>query len=253
VSRVVDQSRLERGNSLLQSAESNSESESANSRSAPRFGLTRIDDLAGRLIQVQEIERARIARELHDDVNQQLAALSMAIGGLKRKTPPNSAVRKELESLQKRAIDLTDEVRNLCHGLHPGILQHVGLSAAIRGYCKETQQVHKLTFKVSAEADAEAIPSNVSLCLYRILQEGIQNILRHAEATSVDVQLVGLDGGFELTVIDNGKGFDVSSAAVSRGLGLISMDERMRMVHGRLILESHPQKGTTLRAWAPVP
>jgi two-component system sensor histidine kinase UhpB len=222
-------------------------------RSKVRLGTERSDDLAGRLIEVQEIERARIARELHDDVNQQLAALSIAIGKLKRGMASNEVVRQELESMQKRAIHLTDEVRNICRGLHSGVLQHVGLSAAVRAYCNEVQENHELTVKVSAEADTEATPENVALCLYRILQEAIQNVVRHAEAKVVDVRLVVEDGGLELTVTDDGKGFDVSGLGGNRGLGLMSMDERMRMVHGRLAINSEPLKGTTLRAWAPAP
>jgi two-component system sensor histidine kinase UhpB len=218
-----------------------------------RLGVERGEDLAGRLIEVQEVERARIARELHDDVNQQLAALSMAIGKVKRGLPPSAAARLELESVQRRAMGLTDEVRSICHGLHSGVLQHVGLSAAVRAYCNEAQQNHELTVSVSAEADTDATPENVALCLYRILQEAIQNVVRHAEATEVEVQLVALGGGLELTVIDNGKGFEVSNLGGNRGLGLISMDERMRMVQGWLTISSEPLKGTTLRAWAPAP
>jgi signal transduction histidine kinase len=213
--------------------------------------LDRIQDLTGRLIQVQEVERTRIARELHDDVNQQLAALSMALSGLKRRVPANTEVRKGLDAVQKRAIDLTDEVRSICHGLHSGVLQHAGLAPALRAYCGELQGKLGVATSFAVDESVGEVPADISLCLYRVVQEAMTNVLRHAHATRTDVMLGVQNDGIELSVSDDGRGFDVSSAAASRGLGLISMDERVRMVHGKVNIKSQPGKGTTIQVWVP--
>jgi PAS domain S-box-containing protein len=213
--------------------------------------LDRIQDLTGRLIQVQEVERTRIARELHDDVNQQLAALSMALSGLKRRVPANTEVRKGLDAVQKRAIDLTDEVRSICHGLHSGVLQHVGLAPALRAYCGELQGRLGVATSFAVDESIGEVPADISLCLYRVVQEAMTNVLRHAHATRTDVTLGVQNDGIELSVSDDGRGFDVSGAAASRGLGLISMDERVRMVRGKVNITSQPGRGTTIQVWVP--
>ena len=216
-----------------------------------RESLDRIQDLAGRLIQVQEVERARIARELHDDVNQQLAALSMAISALKRRVPINTDVRSELEAMQRRTMNLTDEVRNLSHGLHSGVLQHAGLVPALRSYCDEQKGKHGVTTSFLVDEDVDLVSREVSLCIYRVVQEAMTNVLRHARASKATVQLTNNDGGLELTVTDDGCGFEVAGHAARRGLGLISMEERVRLVHGRLNIQSQSKTGTTLQVWVP--
>ncbi len=213
--------------------------------------LDRIQDLTGRLIQVQEVERMRIARELHDDVNQQLAALSMALSGLKRRVPADPEVRKELEAVQQRAIDLMDEVRSICHGLHSGVLQHAGLTPALRAYCGELQGQVGVVTSFAVDENVGEVSANVSLCLYRVVQEAMTNVVKHAHATRTDVRLGVQDDGIELSVADDGCGFDVSDASGSRGLGLISIDERVRMVRGKVSINSRLGIGTTIRVWVP--
>jgi PAS domain S-box-containing protein len=227
------------------------EEEINQSRTLLQVSLERIQDLAGRLIQVQEVERARIARDLHDDVNQQLAALSMAISGIKRRLSPNAEVRKELEAVQQRAIGLTDEVRRVSHGLHSGVLQHAGLVPALRAQCSEFQQAHGIKSSFLVDEKIGDVPANVSLCLYRVVQEAMANVSRHARAAHADVRLGQQDGGLELKITDDGKGFDPSGPKATRGLGLISIEERVRMVGGRVNVESRPQGGTMVRVWVP--
>lgn len=220
-------------------------------QAALRASLERIQDLAGRLITVQEEERSRIARDLHDDVNQQLAALSMALSGLKRKMPPNASIRKDFDAVQQQTIDLTEEVRNISHDLHSGVLQHAGLVPAIKAYCNEVRQRSGIETLFAPEPGIGDASISVSLCLYRVAQETLANVVKHAHARSVRVTLSPKEGGIEMTVADDGRGFDASSPAAGRGLGLMSIDERVRLVRGRVTIESRPQHGTTVTVWAP--
>src|SRR5262249_7286822 len=201
--------------------------------SALRDSYGQIQDLAGRLIVAQEAERARIARELHDDVNQQLAALSIALSGLRRRLPEDALdVRDELTGLQRRVVELTDDVRHLSHELHSGVLQHAGLAAALEAKCAEFRTRHALDVSFQAEDALDDVPPDVSLCLYRAAQETLQNVARHAEAHHVHVTLTRNGDDLELTVGDDGRGFDLAAARRAGGLGLISLDERVRLVRG---------------------
>jgi PAS domain S-box-containing protein len=220
-------------------------------QAALRASLDRIQDLAGRLITVQEEERSRIARELHDDVNQQLAALSMALSGLKRKMPINSSIRDDFDAVQRQTINLTEDVRNISHDLHPGILQHAGLVPALNAYCAEVRQRSGIETSFESEPGIRDIPMDASLCLYRVAQETLSNVVKHAQAGSVRVTLAAKERGLEMKVADDGRGFDAASPAAGRGLGLISMDERARLVRGRVTVESRPQQGTTVTVWVP--
>jgi signal transduction histidine kinase len=227
------------------------EAEIRASQSALHDSENRRQDLAARLIRIQEDERTRIARELHDDVNQRLAVLSMSMSSLKRRLPENSDACRELEEIRQRTVSLSDDVRNLSHGLHSAVLQNAGLAPALRAHCGELRQQKGMITSFTLDDNVGAVSSDVSLCLYRVAQEAMSNVVRHAGATHVDVRLSEHDGELELSVADDGRGFDLSSPAASRGLGLVSIDERVRMVHGRVKIDSRPQNGTTLRVWVP--
>jgi PAS domain S-box-containing protein len=220
-------------------------------QAALRENLHRMQSLANRVITVQEEERSRIARDLHDDVNQQLAALSMALSGLKRKMPHDPGIRRELQAARQLTVDLTEEVRNISHDLHSGVLQHAGLVPAIKVCCNELQRRTGIDIFFHPQEGIGEIPANISLCLYRLVQEAIANVVKHAHAKSIRVALVAKNHGVEMTVTDNGRGFDTSSPEAARGLGLISMDERVRLVRGRITIDSRPQQGTTVAAWVP--
>jgi signal transduction histidine kinase len=180
---------------------------------ALRASYEQIQSLVGRLITAQATERTRIARELHDDINQQLASLSIAFSGLKRRLPADAAdVHDTLARLQQRTITLAEAIRHLSHDLHPGVLQHAGLVAALEAHCAEVGSQHAIKVTFSAAAGLEAIPQDIALCLYRVAQEALRNVARHAGATHAEVALTRWDEGIQLRVADAGRGFDLKQA-----------------------------------------
>jgi two-component system sensor histidine kinase UhpB len=220
---------------------------------ALRASHEQIQDLAGRLIAAQETERSRIARELHDDISQRLAALAIAHSGLKRRLlPASSNLQEEVTRLQQHTISLAEAVRDLSRQLHPGVLQHAGLVAAIRGHCDEFSRLHDLKVTFRAEADLKGVPDDVALCLYRVAQEALHNVAAHAGARHAEVALTRVDRTLELTITDDGRGFDRARVSYDRGLGLISIDERVRLVHGRVEIDSRPDRGTTVQVQVPL-
>jgi PAS domain S-box-containing protein len=221
---------------------------------ALRASYDRIQDLAGGLIKAQEAERSRIASELHDDVNQQLASLSIALSNVKRnlRDGENGALQDELTRLQRRTIDLADVIRNLSHELHPGVLQHAGLPAALKGHCDEFGRQHAIEVSLSALDGLDGIPHDVALCLYRVAQEALRNIAAHAGARKAQVTLRSSEEGLELVIADDGRGFDLDEARRLGGLGLISLDERVRLVGGNLVITTEPQRGTEVRVQVPL-
>jgi two-component system sensor histidine kinase UhpB len=223
------------------------------SQDSLRHSNAQIQDLAGQLITAQEEERSRIARELHDNVNQQLAALSIALSALKRQLPSQAAAaQQEVARLQQQTIALSEAIRHLSHELHPGVLQHAGLVVALQGNCIEFGIQHGIDVTFHADAGLEDLPADVALCLYRVAQEALHNIAQHARARRAEVALTCSDDLLELRIADDGQGFDAAVARRRGGLGLISIDERVRLVQGYLWIVSEPQHGTELRVWVPL-
>jgi two-component system sensor histidine kinase UhpB len=212
-----------------------------------------VRDLAGRLIAAQEAERTRIARDLHDDVNQRIAALAIALSGLKRRLPETAGdVRDELARLHQRIVELAGTVRHLSHELHPGVLQHAGLTAALEAHCAEFGSQHALGLTFQADDNLGDVPPDAALCLYRVAQEALQNVVQHASARRAHVTLARDADDLELTVTDDGQGFDLEEARRANGLGLISLDERARLVGGSVRIDTRPQWGTELRVRVPL-
>jgi PAS domain S-box-containing protein len=219
---------------------------------ALRASYARIKDLAGRLITAQEAERARIARELHDDVNQQVAAMSIALSAIKRRLPEGSDLGPELSEVQGRAGQLAEEIRNLSHELHPGVLRHAGLAAAVQAYCNEFRTRHRLSMTVRVDEDLDPVPPDAALCLYRVAQEALGNIGRHSGARNVQIALERTADGLVLVISDDGRGFDPAVAHLAGGVGLISLDERVRLAGGTVKIDAKPQHGTTIRVLIPL-
>jgi PAS domain S-box-containing protein len=214
----------------------------------------RIQDLAGRLIVAQEAERKRIARDLHDDISQQLAGLSIALSGLKRRlgSSPHIALEGSLTGLQQRTFNLVESVRQLSHDLHPGVLQQVGLTAALESHCAEFQKQHGIDVIFFAADELNAVDPDAALCLYRAAQETLRNVAKHAGAHHVQVALSREHGELTLTIVDDGSGFD--AARVRRaggGLGLVSIEERARLLHGNVRIASGAERGTAVRIAIP--
>ena len=164
----------------------------------------------------------------------------------------NATVQNELTRLQQRTVDLADVIRNLSHELHPGVLQHVGLAAALNGHCAEVGRQHPIEVTFSAVDGLNGIPDDVALCLYRVAQEALRNIAEHAAAHKAQISLRSNDEGLELVIADDGQGFDLAEAQRLGGLGLISLDERVRLIGGSLAISTEPQRGTEMRVQVPL-
>jgi PAS domain S-box-containing protein len=223
------------------------------SEEALRKSYARIEDLAGRLIAAQEEERRHIARELHDDLNQQVAALAIGISRLKRQFPDaGAAVQEQIAKLREKTDWLSERIRQVSHELHSSILQHVGLPAALNSYCAEFSDREGIAVTLDIRDGVEAVSPDAALCLYRVAQESLRNIARHSGAQSATVALVRVNGAIELRVADHGVGFDPGQAREGRGLGLVSMEERVKLLHGDFVLTTQPGAGTELRAQIPL-
>jgi PAS domain S-box-containing protein len=223
------------------------------SEEALRKSYARIEDLAGRLIAAQEDERRHIARELHDDLNQQVAALAIGISRLKRQFPDaGPAVQEQFAKLREKTDWLSERIRQVSHELHSSILQHVGLSAALNSYCSEFSDREGITVTLDIRDGVEIVSPDAALCLYRVAQESLHNIARHSGARSAVVALTRVNGAIELRVADQGVGFDPGQAREGRGLGLVSMEERVKLLHGSFVLTTRPGAGTELRAQIPL-
>ncbi|HEX6643783.1 MAG TPA: sensor histidine kinase [Gemmatimonadales bacterium] len=202
----------------------------------------------GRLLLAQEEERAWVARELHDDLIQRVAMVGQEISELEG-TMGGEPLR--LAGIREELHDLAAEIRRIAHRMHPTVLDHLGLPAALVQLAAEFG-AQGLDVHVEAGIAAEEVPGPVATCFYRVAQEALRNIVRHAGVRRASVRLARESGGFSLTVEDGGRGFDPEAAASYAGLGLTSLRERMRLLQGRLTLRSFPGRGTTLTAWAPL-
>jgi PAS domain S-box-containing protein len=223
------------------------------SEEALRKSYARIEDLAGRLIAAQEEERSHIARELHDDLNQQVAALAIGISRLKRQfSNADAVVLEQIAKLQNKTHLLSERIRQVSHELHSSILQHVGLPAALNSYCAEFSDREGIAVALDIGNGIEDVPPEAALCIYRVAQESLRNVARHSGARRAVVTLAGVNGAIELRVADQGVGFDPGQARECRGLGLVSMEERVKLLHGNFLLTTQPGAGTELRAQIPL-
>jgi signal transduction histidine kinase len=204
-----------------------------------------------RLADAQQEERARIARELHDDISQRLALLSMRLDALAKAAPVWPDGRRDVEEMRDAVSDLARDVQALSHRLHPARLEYLGIVGAAGTLCREISNQQRVNVDFRAERVPEGLSRDLALCLYRVLQEALQNAVKHSGAEEIEVLLRGGVDRVELTVHDDGSGFD-AHAPEPKGLGLTSMNERLMAVHGSLAIESAPQHGTTVRACVPL-
>jgi signal transduction histidine kinase len=219
-----------------------------------RVSYQRNQDLAGRLITAQEMERRRIAREIHDDASQQVASLAISLSVLKARASragADVALAEALAEMQQRTIALGENLRTLSHDLHPAVLQHDGIVAALRSHSTEFARMHGIATRFEATEDIGDLDIETSLCLYRVAQEALANSARHSRANDVVVKLVRVNGCVQLSVADNGAGFDRSQPMRS-GLGLQSIDERARLKNGTATIVSNPGRGTLVSVSLPV-
>jgi PAS domain S-box-containing protein len=212
-----------------------------------------LSSVSQRLIEAHEEESARIARELHDDINQRLALVSVRLGFLKQGLPAAAAdLDREIGGVRQEIADLVADIQALSHGLHPAKLELLGLEKAAAGFCDELASRHGVTIDARFDSIPAALPREISLCLYRVLQEALQNVVKHSVSGHAHVSLNRHVDTINLTVKDSGAGFHFHEAARGPGLGLTSMKERLKIVGGQLSIHSEPGLGTTIHAVAPV-
>ena len=214
----------------------------------------RLEELTAKLLTAQERERQRLARELHDDFTQRLAVLAVDIGALERSLPSDASLRDHLHRLQQTAGQLANDIHNFAYQLHPSLLEHLGLEAAIRDQVDEFRRRTGLAVQYVRRDIPKSLPIDAATCLFRVTQECLQNIYKHAAASEVLVRLLSTPNGAGVCIRDNGKGFSLDQAhGPSSGLGLISMEERIQLMNGTFRIRTQPGKGTEVHAWIPLP
>jgi signal transduction histidine kinase len=207
--------------------------------------------VSGKLIEAQEQERARIARELHDDIGQRMALLAIELSRLQNNPPDASQFPGWMGQLQKQTIEIATDIQSLSHELHSSRLEYLGIAAALGGFCKELSEQQKVEIDFQTHDLPVALSPDISLCLFRVLQEALHNSAKHSGVRHFEVRLWGTPEEIHLTVSDSGAGFDINVVRGARGLGLTSMKERVKLLKGTLSIESQPQRGTTIHARVP--
>lgn len=219
---------------------------------ASRQTEAELRDLSGRLIAAQEEERSRVARELHDGLNQRMALLSIELEQLGPQIEKPVAMRQRLHKLQGQVQEISADIHRLSYKLHPSKLDHLGLAAAVQSLCKELTDSGELKVDLQRKGFRSDIPKDVTLCVFRIAQEALRNCSRHSGAQSAQVFLEQTRDAVRLSVSDNGCGFDPDSDRIKKGLGFISMKERLRLVDGDLQIYSKPLRGTRIEVRVPL-
>src|SRR5215469_3533175 len=211
-----------------------------------KLAQTALEKVSGQLIEAQEKERTRIARDLHDDICQRLALLSMELEQTNRSSSGSPfATEKRLEEIRQHCSEIAGDVQALSHQLHSSKLDYLGIVAAIRAFCKEYAKQHQVSINFTDEDVPKHLPKDVSLCLFRVAQEALHNAVKYSGVAQFAVTLKMVASEIQLEVSDDGAGFDVEEAK-GNGLGLVSMQERAHFVHGELLVESEPGKGTRI-------
>lgn len=205
-----------------------------------------------RSIEAQEQERSRIARELHDDVGQRLALLTVELDQLRNDANGvPTKIQKRLQELARQSAEIASDTQSLSHELHSARLDYLGIAVAVKGFCREFSERQQLEIDFESHDVPATLPPEISLCLFRVLQEALNNSAKHSGAKDFAVRLWGTQDEICLSVTDSGAGFDSEAVKESHGLGLVSMEERLQLVHGTLYIDSRPNLGTTIYARVP--
>ena len=206
-----------------------------------------LSDMSRKLIESQEQERARIGRELHDDINQRLAMLAMELDQLQSHP---AKVQRRVQKLREQTMEISSDVQALSHELHSSKLEYLGVVGGIKSWCREfaARQRMEIDFKDDVSS---SVPFEVGLCVFRVLQEALHNSVKHSGTNRIEVELAEHSNEVHLTVSDLGTGFDMEAAKQHGGLGLTSMQERVRLVKGTIEIHSKPMGGTTIRVRVP--
>ena len=207
-----------------------------------------LQEINRKLLQAQEQERARIGRELHDDINQRLAMLALELEAL-REDPAEAGSR--VQELRRKTMEISGDVQALSHELHSSKLEYLGIVKGLQSWCKEFAQRQRLEIDFTGELSS-VLPHEIGICLFRVLQEALHNAVKHSGAKRIDVRLIEDANEVSLIIHDSGNGFDVEAAMQGHGLGLTSMQERVRLVNGSITIQSSQREGTTIHARVPL-
>ncbi len=209
--------------------------------------------LTGKLISAQENERRRLARELHDDLTQRLAVLAIEVGKMElQDLGPGGSLTPALRNVREQIVRLSEDVHSISRQLHPSIIEDLGLAAAVESECQSFSLREGIPIRYDADGVPEAIPMECAFCLFRILQESLRNVAKHAQATEVRVGVTDHQGILCLRVTDNGVGFDPDARTNKPGLGFSGMKERVRLVRGEISIHSQPGQGTSVEVRVPL-
>jgi two-component system, NarL family, sensor kinase len=211
-----------------------------------------IQALLGRLLIVEEEERRRISRELHDSLVQLLSLAAIDAGQLAAAIPSDGSTRIRVLALQARIAKASDEARHIAYQLHPSVLDDLGLMISLRSFCDEFAVRGDILMEFEGGQLPPSVPLKVASCLYRIAQESLQNIAKYAHAKHVKVRLVPWKKGLHMSIEDDGVGFDPAAVHRKGRLGLVSMEERARLIDATLFIESKPDRGTRIAVTVPV-
>jgi PAS domain S-box-containing protein len=208
-------------------------------------------DVGRKLIEAHEEERTWIARELHDDINQRIALLAVELDRFEQHRPSSREIPGHFRKVRQCLFDLGKDIQALSHRLHSSKLDYLGIVVAASSFCKEFSEQKNVEIDFTHQDMPRSLPKEISLCVFRVLQEALQNAAKHSGVRFFRVDLDGTAGTVQLTVSDLGVGFDADDAINYRGLGLISMRERLQLVGGEISIKSQPGRGTTIHARVP--
>ena len=209
--------------------------------------------LTASLLHSQEDERRRVSRQLHDELSQEMAKLQFDVETLEQQLPSDAIdAKRQLRAIRDGVGTLANNVRRIAHQLHPSSLDHLGLSAALRAFTQEFAGRERLPVRLTARKVPAQIPPEIASSLYRVVQEALRNVAKHAGKTTVTIVLAGLRNHLFLSIRDRGIGFDQRSVERNGGLGLIAMHERVNLVHGNFSLNTRPGRGVVITIRIPL-
>ncbi len=211
--------------------------------------------LSASLMNAQDAERRRVSRELHDDLSQKVARLQFEVERLEQKVPFTDVreAKERFLDISRQAAGLSNDLRRVAHQLHPATLEHLGLAFALRSYAEEFSRSTAIPVKFTSLFVPRKVPIELASGLYRIVQEALRNVGKHSSNAEVEIVLARAPEGLALFIRDNGDGFDIEEVRAKGGLGLISMQERVRLLDGRFSVETQPGKGVLIAVQCPLP
>jgi signal transduction histidine kinase len=211
-----------------------------------------LSSVSYRVIEAEEQERQRIAKDLHENIGQRLIMLSLQIEKLQRDSLNAADAHSRLDALLKQSTEILSDVKASAHELYSPRLEYLGLAGVMRSFCRDLGEQKKVEIDFKSDGIPRHVPPDITLCLYRVLQEAVHNAVQHSGVRQFDVRLWATSDEIHLTVSDCGAGFDLETARKSRGLGLNRMEERLKLVKGSLSIDSQPKRGTTIHGLVPL-